>query len=160
MKDYLGYQLKTDGTEVVKIFVLGHRTACSLLVPLLVVHTTPPTLLSSLNKVSIILMLMQLSMRPTCSNLLLFIEGSSPPPPFSAILSPFPCLLSYDLVWLTCSVRLISESERDLNQAGAIPVGSRKRFLVSRRSQLPPTKLALLQLVFTSTTYRISSQLR
>ena len=52
MKIYLGYQLETDWTEVVKIFVLGRRAACSLLgVALLALHTTPPPTLSSLSVV-------------------------------------------------------------------------------------------------------------
>ena len=54
MKIYLGYQLETDGTEVVKIFVLGRRAARSLLgVSLL--HPTSPPLLSNLIVVSITL---------------------------------------------------------------------------------------------------------
>ena len=51
MKIYLGYQLKTDGTEVVKIFVLGCLAACSLLdvaLLLLTLHTTSPPLIHSL----------------------------------------------------------------------------------------------------------------
>ena len=61
MKDHLCYQFKTDGTEVVKIFILGHRTTGPLLlIPFQVLHPTPPPLLSSLHKVGINLILMQL----------------------------------------------------------------------------------------------------
>ena len=61
MKIYLGYQLETDWTEVVKIFVLGRRAACSLLgLALLALHTTPPPTLSNLSVVSITLSLISI----------------------------------------------------------------------------------------------------
>ena len=62
MKIYLSYQLETDGTEVVEVFVLSRRAARPLLVSLLLLtlRSTPPPLLSSLIVVSITLILISI----------------------------------------------------------------------------------------------------
>ena len=98
MKDHLCYQFKTDGTEVVKIFVLGHRAAAGslLLIPLQVFHPAPPPLLSSLNKVRINLIFTQLKYE---TNLFQSAPLRSWLFPTSPLFGHFfLCLASYDLI--------------------------------------------------------------